>query len=98
MSTIETVSPAPTALHIPLTRNASIDGMDAYRALVAEAGVLATTVIGVAERHGRRWVHLDCGAFNGMMESLDPHSSYLDVAGYADLRDQTRGAYGGLGL
>ena len=25
------------------------------RALVAEAGVLATTVIGVAERHGRRW-------------------------------------------
>ena len=41
------------------------------RALVAEAGVLATTVIGVAERHGRRWVHLDCGAFNGMMESLE---------------------------
>jgi ornithine decarboxylase len=41
------------------------------RALVAEAGVLATTVIGVAERYGRRWVHLDCGAFNGMMESLE---------------------------
>jgi ornithine decarboxylase len=41
------------------------------RALVAEAGVLATTVIGVAERYGRRWVHLDCGAFNGMMEALE---------------------------
>src|SRR5215218_5841946 len=33
-------------------------------------------------------------AINGMMESLDPHSSYLDMSGYGDLRDQTRGAYG----
>jgi ornithine decarboxylase len=41
------------------------------RALVAGAGVLATTVIGVAERAGRRWVHLDVGAFNGMMETLE---------------------------
>jgi ornithine decarboxylase len=41
------------------------------RALVAEAGVLATTVIGVAERRGRRWIHLDAGAFNGMMETLE---------------------------
>jgi carboxyl-terminal processing protease len=37
-------------------------------------------------------------AINGMMESLDPHSSYLDASGYGELRDQTRGAYGGLGL
>jgi ornithine decarboxylase len=41
------------------------------RALVAEAGVLVTTVIGVADRLGRRWVHLDVGAFNGMMETLE---------------------------
>jgi len=41
------------------------------RALVAEAGVLVATVIGVAERHGRRWVHLDVGAFNGLMEALE---------------------------
>ena len=33
--------------------------------------MLATTVIGVAERRGRRWVHLDVGAFNGMMETLE---------------------------
>lgn len=37
-------------------------------------------------------------AINGMMESLDPHSSYLDLSAYGELRDQTRGAYGGLGL
>jgi ornithine decarboxylase len=41
------------------------------RALVAEAGVLAATVIGVADRRGIHWVHLDVGAFNGMMECLE---------------------------
>lgn len=41
------------------------------RALVATAGTLVTTVIGVAERAGRRWVHLDVGAFNGFMEALE---------------------------
>jgi ornithine decarboxylase len=41
------------------------------RALVAEAGTLVTTVIGTATRFGKRWVHLDVGAFNGLMESLE---------------------------
>ncbi|WP_433047588.1 type III PLP-dependent enzyme [Dactylosporangium sp. CS-033363] len=41
------------------------------RALVAEAGTLHTTVIGTAVRGGRRWAHLDVGAFNGLMESLE---------------------------
>jgi ornithine decarboxylase len=40
------------------------------RALVAEAGVFVATVIGTAERAGRSWLHLDVGAFNGMMETL----------------------------
>jgi ornithine decarboxylase len=41
------------------------------RALVAEAGTLVATVIGTAMRSGQRWVHLDVGAFNGLMESLE---------------------------
>jgi len=40
------------------------------RALVAEAGVLVATIIGTAERFGKLWLHLDVGAFNGMMETL----------------------------
>ena len=40
------------------------------RALVAEAGVLVASVIGTAERSGKSWLHLDVGAFNGMMETL----------------------------
>ncbi|GIH19285.1 type III PLP-dependent enzyme [Rugosimonospora africana] len=41
------------------------------RALVAEAGTLTATVIGTAIRSGKRWIHLDAGAFNGFMESLE---------------------------
>ncbi|MGF6920607.1 acetate--CoA ligase [Paraburkholderia sp. 40] len=37
MSTIDTAPTNATALQIPLARHASIDGMNAYRALVAEA-------------------------------------------------------------
>jgi ornithine decarboxylase len=41
------------------------------RAIVAEAGVMVATVIGVAERSGAWWAHLDVGAFNGLMEALE---------------------------
>jgi carboxyl-terminal processing protease len=38
------------------------------------------------------------GAINGMLSSLDPHSSYLDEKGFESLMTQTEGEYGGLGL
>jgi ornithine decarboxylase len=41
------------------------------RAIVAEAGVMVSTVIGTARRADRDWAHLDVGAFNGLMEALE---------------------------
>jgi carboxyl-terminal processing protease len=38
------------------------------------------------------------GAIDGMLASLDPHSSYLDARDFTNLRTQTEGNYGGLGL
>ena len=38
------------------------------------------------------------GAIDGMLNSLDPHSSYLDERGYQSLMTTTEGEYGGLGL
>jgi carboxyl-terminal processing protease len=38
------------------------------------------------------------GAIDGMLASLDPHSSYLDARDFTNLKTQTDGAYGGLGL
>jgi carboxyl-terminal processing protease len=37
-------------------------------------------------------------ALNGMLTSLDPHSGYLSPEQFRDLRDSSRGAYGGIGL
>jgi len=42
--------------------------------------------------------HLIRGAIDGMLASLDPHSSYLDESGFRSLMTTTDGNYGGLGL
>ncbi|MFA7440585.1 MAG: S41 family peptidase [Sphingomonadaceae bacterium] len=38
------------------------------------------------------------GAIDGMLASLDPHSAYLDAEDASNMRTQTDGEYGGLGL
>lgn len=37
-------------------------------------------------------------AINGMLVSLDPHSSYLDEDDFEEMQVQTRGEFGGLGI
>jgi carboxyl-terminal processing protease len=37
-------------------------------------------------------------AINGMLQSLDPHSSYMPADAFRDMQVTTRGEYGGLGL
>jgi carboxyl-terminal processing protease len=37
-------------------------------------------------------------AINGMLSSLDPHSSYLNPKNFRDMQVQTRGEFGGLGI
>lgn len=38
------------------------------------------------------------GAIDGMLATLDPHSAFLDARDFENLRTQTEGSYGGLGL
>ena len=37
-------------------------------------------------------------AINGMLTSLDPHSSYMDAKGFREMTVQTHGEFGGLGI
>ena len=37
-------------------------------------------------------------AIRGMLSGLDPHSAYLDIDEYSELKSQTDGEFGGLGL
>jgi carboxyl-terminal processing protease len=37
-------------------------------------------------------------ALNGMLSSLDPHSSYMNKKEFSDMQTQTKGEFGGLGI
>jgi carboxyl-terminal processing protease len=37
-------------------------------------------------------------AINGMLQGLDPHSSFMDAKSFKDMQIQTRGEFGGLGI
>jgi len=37
-------------------------------------------------------------AINGMLTSLDPHSSYLPAKSFQEMQEQTKGEFGGLGI
>src|SRR5207253_2275376 len=41
------------------------------RGLVGSAGTLVSSVIGKAERGDERWLYLDVGVFNGLMETIE---------------------------
>ncbi len=47
------------------------------RGMVGNAGIMVATVIGLAERPDGNWVHVDVGAFNGMMEALESQNKLL---------------------
>src|SRR5215469_9392782 len=38
------------------------------------------------------------GAINGMLTALDAHSNYLNAKNFNDMKVQTRGEFGGLGI
>jgi len=38
------------------------------------------------------------GAINGMLETLDPHSNYMNPEVYKEMQSETRGSFGGIGF
>ncbi len=38
------------------------------------------------------------GAINGMLSSLDPHSSFMSPESFKEMQVETKGAFGGLGI
>ena|GEM_PF-105082 len=69
---------------------------ETYRMLELFGDVLATVeqqyVVPVDDRR------LIESAIDGMLSSLDPHSGYLSADNFDDMRETTRGEYGGLGM
>jgi ornithine decarboxylase len=56
------------------------------RAVVGDAGVFVTTVIGKAKRGDEDWLYIDVGVFNGLMESIGGIKYSYIVETYKQLR------------
>jgi ornithine decarboxylase len=54
------------------------------RAIVADAIVAVTSVIGTVRRNGLHWVFCDIGAFNGLLELIEPSSDGFQYEVWAD--------------
>jgi carboxyl-terminal processing protease len=78
------------------TAEAAPPRAETFRMLELFGDVLATVeqqyVVNVTDKQ------LIEASIDGMLSALDPHSGYLNAEAFNDMRDQTRGEYGGLGL
>lgn len=57
--------------------------------------------MGIVQKHYVKDVpdkELVQGAINGMLQSLDPHSQYLNEEMFKELQVETKGEFGGLGI
>ncbi len=61
------------AEYIPETPNLRVI-LEPGRAMVGDAGVMALTVVGKAQRGEKTWLYLDSGVFNGLMEVIEGFS------------------------
>ena len=74
----------------------STSNKDVYEQLNLFSSVLERIRIDYVEEAEHK--ELIESAINGMLSSLDPHSSYMNAENYRNMQVQTRGQYGGLGM
>jgi carboxyl-terminal processing protease len=81
---------------LPMAHGADSASQSAYQALDRFGQAFAVVRARYVEAPDDRLMVEN--ALNGMISSLDPHSSYFDPKTYADMQVKTEGQYGGLGL
>ncbi len=74
----------------------SAGARDPYEGLESFTNVLAVVQKNYVEEVGTQ--KLVDGAINGMLNALDPHSSYMTPESYKELQVDTEGSFGGLGI
>ena len=87
---------ATTQVAGPLVAQEASEGGNIYQQLDLFGDIFSRIREGYVEEVDEK--ALIEAAINGMLTSLDPHSSYLSEDDAADMRVQTRGEFGGLGL
>jgi len=66
---------------------------DQYKVFTAALGAIEKNYVGDVESD-----RLVYGAITGMLQTLDPHSSFFDPKAYAQMRERQEGRYYGLGI
>src|ERR1044071_8107139 len=66
---------------------------DQFKVFTAALNAVESTYVG--EVQSDRLVY---GAISGMLQTLDPHSSFMDPKSYAQMRERQEGRYYGLGI
>jgi carboxyl-terminal processing protease len=89
---------AVAAIHprILLSATAKAASSDTYRQLNLFGDIFEHVRAQYVEKPND--VKLIESAINGMLNSLDPHSAFLDIKNFRDMQTQTRGEFGGLGI
>jgi len=87
---------AAIACVAPLAASSEESSSETYRQLNLFGDVFERVRSSYVEEVGDK--ELIESAINGMLSSLDPHSSYLDPESFADMQVQTKGEFGGLGI
>jgi len=81
---------------IPTTGQAQTNSSETYRQLDLFGNVFERVRADYVKEVGDE--KLIEAAINGMLTSLDPHSSYMSPKSFKDMQVQTRGEFGGLGI
>src|SRR3954471_5681933 len=66
---------------------------DQYKVFTSALSAVDANYVGTAESD-----RLVYGAISGMLQTLDPHSNFMDPRTYAQMRERQEGRYYGLGL
>ena len=78
--------------------SAADDKDDAYQQLELFARVLERVRRDYVDGEKLTYRDLVQGALKGMLSTLDPHSEFMELSKYEDLKQDTEGTYGGVGL
>lgn len=87
---------ATTVFNVTQTYSAQSPNAELYRQLDLFGDVLERVRSDYVEKPDDQ--ALIESAINGMLTSLDPHSSYMSRKSFQDMQVQTRGEFGGLGI
>lgn len=71
------------------------DSYESLRPLIQSMALIKNNYVDVEKIDQKDLVY---GAIKGMVGELDPYSQFMDPQSYKDMREDTRGSFGGLGI